>query len=65
MDRALPFTGELTAEDQTDPLGVFLARAPYDDEPSTPEEDAGARSAREEIELGEVHSAEQIKREIG
>ncbi len=45
-------------------LGELLASAPLDDEPTTPEEDEGAREAREQIARGEVFSAEQIKREI-
>jgi hypothetical protein len=47
-----------------DKLGELLAAAPIDDEPTTPEEDEGAREAREQIARGEVFSAEQIKREI-
>lgn len=47
-----------------DALTEFLENAPIDDEPTTPEEDEGAREAREEIARGEVYSAEQIKREI-
>ena len=47
-----------------DALGELLASAPLDDEPTTPEEDQGAREAREQIARGEVFSAEQIKREI-
>jgi hypothetical protein len=42
----------------------LLDSAPVDDEPTMPEEDAGAREAREQIARGEVFSAEQIKREI-
>ena len=47
-----------------DALGELLDSAPVDDEPTTPEEDDGAREAREQIARGEVFSAEQIKREI-
>lgn len=47
-----------------DSLGELLDRAPVDDEPTSPEEDKGAREAREEITRGEVFPAEQIKREI-
>lgn len=47
-----------------DSLGELLANAPLDDEPTTPEEDEGAREAREQIARGEVFTAEQIKREI-
>lgn len=51
-------------DDLADPLDALLATAPDDDEPTTPEEDEGAREAREEIARGEVYSAEQIKHEI-
>ena len=47
-----------------DPLGELLDRAPVDDEPTSSEEDEGAREAREQIARGEVFPAEQIKREI-
>lgn len=47
-----------------DPLRELLDSAPVDDEPTTPEEDEGAREARAQIARGEVFSAEQIKREI-
>lgn len=47
-----------------DRLGEVLANAPIDDEPTSPEEDEGAREARDEIDRGEVFSAEEIKREI-
>ncbi len=49
---------------ERDTLDELLANAPVDDEPTTPEEDEGAREAREQIARGEVFSAEQIKREI-
>jgi hypothetical protein len=45
-------------------LDELLDKAPLDDEPTTPEEDAGAREAREEIARGETISAEEIKREL-
>jgi len=47
-----------------DALSALLDQAPLDDEPTTPEEDAGAREAREQIARGEVFSAEQIRREL-
>jgi hypothetical protein len=37
---------------------------PVDDEPTTPEEDEGARDAREQLARSEAVSAEDIKREI-
>jgi len=45
-------------------LRELLEAAPIDDEPTTPEEDEGAREAREQIARGQLFSAEQIKREI-
>ncbi len=45
-------------------LDELLDNAPLDDEPTTPEEDEGAREARDEIARGELISAEEIKREI-
>lgn len=47
-----------------DALGEFLASAPVDDEPTTPEEDAGVAEARAELARGEVFSAEDIRREF-
>jgi len=47
-----------------DTLSELLDSAPVDDEPTTPDEDDGAREAREELARGEVFSAEDIKREI-
>jgi hypothetical protein len=47
-----------------DALSELLDSAPADDEPTTPDEDDGAREAREELARGEVFSAEDIKREI-
>jgi len=49
---------------QTDPLSVLLDNAPLDDEPVTPEEEAGVAEARAEIAAGEVISAEEIRREF-
>jgi len=54
----------LARRQHRDALGELLAGAPLDDEPTTPQEDEGAREAREQIARGEVFSAEQIKREI-
>jgi hypothetical protein len=49
---------------QHDALGEMLDRAPLDDEPTTPEEDAGVREARAEIERGDVLSADETRREV-
>jgi hypothetical protein len=54
----------LARRQHRDALGELLASAPLDDEPTTPDEDQGAREAREQIARGEVFSAEQVKREI-
>ena len=48
-----------------DPLVRFLDEAPLDDEPSNPDEDAGADDAMAEYRRGESFSAEEIKRELG
>jgi hypothetical protein len=47
-----------------DALTEMLDNAPPDDEPTTPEEDAGAQEAREQYRRGEFIEAEQIKREM-
>jgi len=47
-----------------DALDRLLDQAPVDDEPTSPEEEEGAREAHEQIARGNVFSAEQIKREI-
>lgn len=49
---------------QRDSLDELLDNAPIDDEPTTPEEDEGAREARAEIARGEVFTLEEIKREF-
>jgi hypothetical protein len=46
-------------------LTDLLENAPEDDEPTSAEEEEGVREAREQVERGEVFSAEEIKREIG
>jgi hypothetical protein len=50
--------------DKRDALTELLDRAPLDDEATTPEEDQGAREAKEQVARGEVISAEEIRREI-
>jgi hypothetical protein len=52
-------------DDLRDPLTKLLAEAPVDDEPVTPEEQAGVADARAEIERGELISADEIRREFG
>lgn len=47
-----------------DPMLQALMEAPYDDEPTTPEEDEGAREAWQEYLRGEAISAEEAKREL-
>ena len=46
-------------------LAELLEAAPTDDEPTTRDEDEGAREARTQIARGDVFSADEIKREIG
>lgn len=50
--------------DRRDSLAELLARAPVDDEPSTPEEEEGVREAREQIARGDVIAADEIRREV-
>ncbi len=47
-----------------DPRQLALNLAPWDDEPTTPEEDAGVAVAYEELARGEVISAEEAKRRL-
>jgi hypothetical protein len=49
---------------ERDELGELLENAPLDDEPTTPDEEAGVREAKDEVARGEVFSADDIKREI-
>jgi hypothetical protein len=44
-----------------DPFIQMLMDAPLDDEPTTPEEDAGAAEARQEIERGEGKSLSEVR----
>jgi hypothetical protein len=50
---------------ETDPLIALLDEAPPDDEPTTPEEDAGAAEARDEYKRGVYFDSDEIKRELG
>lgn len=50
---------------RTDPLGELLGAAPEDDEPAASEEEALVQEARDEIERGELISADEIRREFG
>ncbi len=47
-----------------DPMLQALMEAPYDDEPTTPEEDEGAEKAWQEYLRDEAISAEEAKREL-
>lgn len=47
-----------------DPMMQALMEAPYDDEPTTPEEDEGAEEGWQEYLRGEAISAEEAKREL-
>ena len=44
-----------------DPFIQALMDAPIDDEPTTPDEDAGAAEARQEIERGEGTSLSEVR----
>jgi hypothetical protein len=47
-----------------DELGALLDSAPVDDEPSTPEEEAAVRVAREQLARGETVSLDEIRAEL-
>ena len=47
-----------------DPVLVRLALAPEDDEPSTPEEEAGAEAAWEEYRRGEWRPWADVRRDL-
>ncbi|MBI3972803.1 MAG: hypothetical protein HY332_16120 [Chloroflexi bacterium] len=47
---------------EVDPMLVASLTAPLDDEPTTPDEDAGASEAREQYRGGDFVSAEHAKR---
>jgi hypothetical protein len=49
--------------DREDPMLDLLERAPEDDEPTTAEEDAGAREAWAEYRRGESTPLEQLRRQ--
>jgi hypothetical protein len=51
-------------QNKRDALAELLDSAPVDDEPTTPDEDEGAREAAEQIARGEVLSADEIRREV-
>jgi hypothetical protein len=51
-------------QNKRDALADLLDSAPVDDEPTTPEEDEGAREAAQQIARGEVLSADEIGREV-
>ena len=44
-----------------DPVALFLACAPNDDEPSSPEEDAAAQAAWQQYLRGEVRPWEEVR----
>ena len=62
LDGPSGYLGFMNAQDA---LGAILDAAQPDDEPTTPEEDAGVEEARTEYERGEVFDADQINRELG
>lgn len=52
------------AQAESDPLLRTLANAPIDDEPVTPEEEAAAEEARQQVAKGEVISDADLWREL-
>lgn len=61
-EEALAFIANRHARD---PLIELFARAPDDDEPSTPAEDASADEARAQYERGESVPLDEIRHEFG
>jgi hypothetical protein len=47
-----------------DPLTRFLAAAPLDDEPTSPEEEQAVAEARAALARGELISADEIRSEL-
>jgi hypothetical protein len=47
-----------------DPRQLTLETAPWDDEPTSPAEEAGVAVARQELARGDVISAEEAKRRL-
>ncbi|HEY7908268.1 MAG TPA: hypothetical protein VIC60_05310 [Thermomicrobiales bacterium] len=52
---------EMVRAAKRDPFIQMLMDAPLDDEPTTPEEDAGAAEARQELERGEGKSLSEVR----
>ena len=63
LDRAQRLL-ESPSAGRDDAMLQHLLAAPLDDEPTTPDEDAGAREARQEYRRGEFLSADEAKREL-
>ena len=63
LERAQRVLEALSAE-RDDAMLQHLIAAPLDDEPTTPDEDAGAREARQEYRRGEFVPADEAKREL-
>jgi hypothetical protein len=63
-EAALHFIDERRGRD-ADAVSAILDEAPPDDEPTTPEEEAAVRAAREDYARGDVFEADEIKRELG
>ena len=52
-------------DQRVDELTRMLDGAPEDDEPTTPEEEALAQEARDEIARGEASSLDELRAELG
>jgi len=48
-----------------DRMSLLLATAPEDDEPLTPDEEAALREADDAVAGGDVHSLDEVRRELG
>jgi hypothetical protein len=63
-DYALAEAERYLTDLRDDRMLQVLLSAPYDDEPTTPEEDEGAREAWEEYLRGDFLSADEAKRAL-
>lgn len=65
LHAAKRFLEFLLQEKPADPFLEMLRNAPLDDEPTTPEEDEGAKQAWREYQEGKARPWEEVRKEIG
>jgi hypothetical protein len=61
---SLPMRGLNRAMSEGDQVALFLASTPYDDEPSSPEEDAAAEAAWQQYLRGEARPWDQVRQDL-